>query len=408
MFVLKPLRQRPIALLWSGQVLSAVGDEVYKVALVWVAIGLVGTSAGYLAAIEAGSVLTFGLIGGIWADHWDHRRTMIWVDIVRGLTLLVVPLLALRGALTLWVLVPVAIVVSSLSAFFDPAMQETLPELAHGEVLHATNGLLEATRRLARILGPALVGILNGAVPLIHFFTIDAASFGVSALSIAKLGDSPTRSRPKPKPSTALRRVIDGLRAGFDLVRREPFMRYCIANASITWGMWSLVYMLGLALLLHERMPDRIGAYGLVIASYGCGNLTANLVFASFPIRRPGLVMFLGVLILGAGFVCVALAPSLPLMMIAASVSAVGGPMDDLSFLHVMQRLYRGRDIARIFRFRMAVAYASIFLCFLVSPWLFRHFPIERVLAASGAVIWVSGIVGLIRYGTYRAPEPAA
>jgi hypothetical protein len=238
-----------------------------------------------------------------------------------------------------------------LSAFFDPAMQETLPELAHGEVLSATNGLLEATRRLARILGPALVGLLNGVIPLFHFFTIDAASFGVSALSIRKLGKSPPRET-QPRAGTTFRRIADGLSAGYRLVRREPFMRYCIANAAITWGMWSLVYMLGLALLLHQRMPDRIGAYGLVLASYGCGNLTANLVLASLQIRRPGLVMFTGVTILGAGFILVAYAPSLPLMMAAAAVSAIGGPMDDLSFLHVMQRLYKGRDIAR-WRWRM-------------------------------------------------------
>ncbi len=403
MFVLKPLKHRPIALLWGGQVCSAVGDEVYKVALVWLAVGLVGASAGYLAAVEAASVLVFGLIGGIWADRWNHRKTMFWVDVIRGVAVLTVPFLAMRGALSLPVLIPVAIVVSSLSAFFDPALQEALPELAkEPELLQAANGLLEATRRLARILGPALIGALNGVIPHVHFFTIDALSFGVSALSVAALKeDLPVRPVP-PHVGGTVRRVVDGLLAGWRVVRGHEFMRFCMFASCITWGAWCMAYMLGLALLIHQRMPDRIGAYGLIMASYGVGNLSANIFFASFPIRRPGVLMFSGMIILGTGFICLASAPSLPLMMLAASVSAMGGPMDDLSFLAVMQRSFRGKDIARLFRLRMAFAFSAILCCFLASPTLYTVFPIARVIGASGAAICLVGVIGLIRFRSYR------
>lgn len=188
MFVLKPLKHRSIALLWSGQVLSSIGDETYRVAVVWLAVGLVGADAGYLAAVQAASVLIFGLLGGIWADHWDQRRTMIWVDLLRGLIVLAPPIIASVMPLSIWTLFVVVVTVSSLSALFDPALQAVLPQLAgNKDQLQATNALLQTTRRLAFIAGPGLVGVLQRFIPVVHFFTLDAISFALSASSIAAL-----------------------------------------------------------------------------------------------------------------------------------------------------------------------------------------------------------------------------
>ena len=76
----RALAHRPIRILWACEALSAVGDEVYKVALTWLAVGMIGANAGYLSAAQAGAILVFGLIGGYWADHWDPRRTMLHAE----------------------------------------------------------------------------------------------------------------------------------------------------------------------------------------------------------------------------------------------------------------------------------------------------------------------------------------
>ena len=153
-----PLRQRPIALLWGGQVFSCIGDEVYAVAFVWLAAGLIGTKAGYLTAIQAASILAFSLFGGIWADQWSHRRTMIWVDLARGVAVVALPIMATFKVLSLWTLIPVMIIVSSLRAFFYPALNALVPLLApEKELLHSTNSLMQTTGRFARVIGPAMV-----------------------------------------------------------------------------------------------------------------------------------------------------------------------------------------------------------------------------------------------------------
>src|SRR3954471_446473 len=84
----RALSHPPIFVLWAGEALSAVGDEIYKVALTWIAVGMIGANAGYISAAQAGAILVFGLIGGYWADRWDSLRTMLYADIARGLIVL--------------------------------------------------------------------------------------------------------------------------------------------------------------------------------------------------------------------------------------------------------------------------------------------------------------------------------
>src|SRR5207245_1650431 len=100
-----------------------------------------GSGAGIIVAAESVSMLVFGLLGGVYADRWNRRTVMISVDIMRAVAVAILPLLALTGALQLWHLVVVAIIVGSLSSLFDPALQASLPTLAGDtQTLQATNG----------------------------------------------------------------------------------------------------------------------------------------------------------------------------------------------------------------------------------------------------------------------------
>ena len=212
MLVFKPLKRRAIALLWGGQVLSSIGDEIYGVAMVWLATGLVGVNAGYVTAMQAASVFVFSLIGGIWADHWDHRSTMIRSDIIRGFAVLIPPLFSYFAPPSLLVLTFVGVVISSLSAFFNPALRATVPELVESaELLQATNGLMETTYRFARVIGPGFIALLNAIVPIIHFFTIDAIPFFLSAFTISRLRSQFSAPVKRARTQLTLSAIREGL-----------------------------------------------------------------------------------------------------------------------------------------------------------------------------------------------------
>jgi hypothetical protein len=167
--------------------------------------------------------------------------------------------------------------------------------------------------------------------------------------------------------------------------------------------MWSLGMSLGLGLLLHERMPTQVGAFGAILACYGLGNLISNLVVGSLTIRRPERTLFLGLILVGTGLTAMALAPTLLSMGIAAAIAAVGGPMDDLSLLTIMQGAFRGNAIARIYRLLLAFASGCTLIAFLASPWLFRELTAQQVTTGSGLAILLVGLTGFCRFGLGKA-----
>jgi DHA3 family macrolide efflux protein-like MFS transporter len=399
MLMIRALRNRAIALLWGGQAASAIGDEIYRMALIWIAIGLVGTETGYLAAGQMAALLTLSLLGGKWADHWDHFRTMIWVDSLRALIVCLPVVLIHFMPLSMTILWVVALSLSSLSAFFDPAVQAMIPRFCPDlPTLRAANGLMSTTLRLARVAGPGIVGVCVLFLPTIHFFTLDAITFVISAFSIVALQKQTPARHFARKTEIKKMGFRESVISGFHAIEHSKKMRFIIFAKALTGGSWSLGYSLGLALMVHEIAPHDVRAFGAVIGAYGVGNLGAALYFGNTARTKSYFLMFSGYVCLGVGFVLIALAPNLPLMMLASAIAAIGGPLNDLPFADIVQASFPIEEIAKVFRLRMALETAAMLVAMVFSPFLFRLFPIHTVIAWSGVFTLAIGAAGLIQY----------
>jgi DHA3 family macrolide efflux protein-like MFS transporter len=401
MQIWKALKQRKIRMLWSGQVFSAIGDEVYNIALVWYTAKLIGTNAGFVMAVQAGSIFVFSLIGGIWSDHRDHRKVMITADLIRGGTVLLLPMISFMGEIELWMLIAVAIVVSSLSAFFTPAMTAFLPQLIEERrLLQTTNGLMETTTRFARVVGPGLVALLSRFIPFIHYFSLDAFSFFISAWSIGQAkADRSDVTLPVEKA-----KIRDALSSGFRLTCKVRVVKFVMFSGAPVAAAWNFIFTLGTALLVRERSAGDIGALGLVVFGYGIGNLSSNLIISNFQLHKPDRFVSLGRIIGGCGYIMMALSTNIHEMMLCCAFAAIGGPMTDLGYVNMIQDHFRGINIARVHRFGMATSYAALLVVLLVSPGLFQLFSVEGVVLACAMVILISGLIGL---GFFWKEKPA-
>lgn len=398
MLILRPLRHKPVVWIWSGQVFSAVGDEIHKVALVWLAAGLIGKNTGYLSAIQAASIFFFSLVGGAVADNWDHRRTMIAADVLRGLAVLAIPISIIYWGPSLPVIAAASIVVSGLTAFFDPALKGYLPQLLRDrETLHAANGLMETTGRLGRVFGPGIVGLINNAISVVHFFYLDALSFFVSAWAISRAPRSDNEHKSHAHSFTWAS-ATKGIRSGVDAIKGDRLVQFLTYSNGPVNASWYIVFPLTLGLYLHDRMPENIGALGLIVSAYGLGNVASNLIVANFPLTNAVPWGFAGRLLVGAGFLGLAAAPTLPWMMASAALSATGGPMTDLSFLAVVQRSYDSRAIAKIFRLNLTISYGTLLLVLLLSPKLFELYSYQVVIAVSGGTMALVGAIGFLLF----------
>ena len=409
--ILRPLRDPSLALLWSGLSLSAIGDQLYAVALTWIAVEVFGVAAGYLAALSS-LVLLLAVLGiGRWADGWRPRQSMVRADLARAsVLLLVVAVWIAESAPSGLMLIVAVLALAAGQAVFQPALQMVLAGLVRDPaLLPAANGLLDTTDRSARLLGPGLIALLSGLLPLMHFLTIDALSFILSAAALVLIG----RRRPDPPmPPAAIRQtIIQGIVRGIRAMRGHRLLGFFLATAGPINGAWYAVFYLALPLMLAQRatVGGGLGDFGLVISAYGCTNLAATLVFGGRPLPvRPQFQMLVGTVISGLGMLLLGLASLLPGGAVvpgfaaAAAFGAVGGPMKDIPMAVLRQTRLPQAEMAPAMRVTMAANSIGMLLAMSAMPRAIMQFGLLPMVIACSLVVTGLGLLGLVRLGGWH------
>lgn len=396
------------ALLWISQVLSALGDYLYQIAIIWIAVKVVGSGAGIVAAAESGSLFLCGILGGIFADRWNRRTIMVGVDTLRAVVVLLLAVLTLTGSLQLWHLIIVAILVGSLGAFFEPALQASLPALAKdGNLLQAVNGLMDVTRRLARALGPSLAGLLVAFLPLPHFFTLDGVSFVVSALAIFALGSRfAWKSAHDQGKQHGRLSLLKEIRAALQLILAHQSFTLALIVHGLTSALWRTAFVIGGALFTAQILKAGIGSYGLMVGAYGIGNILMNVCIGSIIIRRRVLVMFTGKIILGVGFLLMVSTIRLPIVLLGSALAGMGGPMFDIMLLTLIQTKLPADHIGKVSSLRLMMEDAGSFLGLLLAVPLFAVLSIPLGIGLCASLMIAAGAISLVYLHIARPSHP--
>src|SRR5919108_1964 len=292
MKLLRPLRERDFALLWTGMTVSLLGDGIYLVAVAWqvydlkndpVALSLVGL------AFTAGMV-AFLLTGGIVSDRVERRRGLVGADLVRAAALLAIGVLSVSDALEVWHLVCLVVLFGAGEAFFGPAFGALVPDVVATEHLVQANSLDQLVRQASgRLIGPALGGFVVAAVGSGSAFIIDAGTFLFSAACIWSLR---VRSLPAPDAERSLRRE---LREGMGFVRDQAWLWSTVVAASM-----AILFFLGplevlLPYVVRNDLDAGPGSYGAIMAPAGLGAVVASLTLSQrgLPERRYLTLMYI-------------------------------------------------------------------------------------------------------------------
>lgn len=404
--MIRALKQPQLLRLWFGQAFSSIGDEIYRVGLIWLAVGLMGENTGYLAAGQTASLMLLSFVGGRWADQWNPRRTMITVDLIRAFIVLIPVVISFFMPNPLYVLWIMAFSLSALSAFFDPATQGLIPVLAKDpSLMKSTNGLMSTTIRMARMIGPAIVGLLSAFIPMIHFFSIDAFTFCVSAFCIYSLKKYIPETSSAHMPKTDFKTSV---MSGFHLARAVPGMDFMYMAKAITAGTWNLVLGIGFPLLVHQITGGDAKYFGLIMASYGVGNFIGALYFGNLDRTNLWRMFFVGQMFLGFGFLAIGFAPTVNWIIIAAAISGFAGPMSDLAFVDTIQQKFNVKDIAKMFRLRMATESSMTLMFTLLSPLLIKLTSVRAIIIMSGSIWLFFGCVGMFYRNKFASPGKVA
>ena len=281
---------RTFRLLFWGQALSVVGDRITPVAIAFAVLGL-GSASDLGLVLAAGGIpfALFALAGGVWADRVGRRRVMLASDVVRALSQGVTAALLLTGNAEVWMLAVLAFVYGTAAAVFMPALMGLIPQTVSHAHLQEANGLLALTRSTASVAGPALAGVLVVSAGSGEAIAVDAATFVVSALCLARmrLGAEPGAASPGGDAVPAGHEpFLAGLRRGWYEVRSRRWL---------TWGLFAMstyhvfvlpsVFVLGPA--LAAKQLDGASSWAAIVAAFGIGGVLGNVLALRLPLRRP-------------------------------------------------------------------------------------------------------------------------
>ncbi|MFO1087225.1 MAG: MFS transporter [Reyranellaceae bacterium] len=420
--VLRPLKDSGIATIWSGLAASTIGEDLFRVAVVWIAAEQIGNAAGYVNAAQYGAMLVVGLIGASLFDRWRADRAMIGAKYASAVLALVPVLGYYVWGISIPLLILSVMGLAALRMVFTPALQSAVPVLVpNRDEMQAINGLFDATWRLARLVGPMLAAVLNTLLPVIHFLSVTAVGFVLSAVAVWAVRDRTYDSSVPPRPSRGgWRGAWDALLDGARLMLREPVTGILLLVNAIANGPWSVALQLAITLIVLEHDPHLFGlhglaALGLIIGTCGVGDVVGNLVAGSVKFQKPLQTMFLGYVAMGTGFVLLALAAwgldnpyKLPAMMASGLISGFGGPFYFIPMITRMQTVFRGVEIARVFRLRLAIMAASMLVFNLGATPLFNLIGPTRTELYLGVLLLIMGIAGHLYFRRVEGRAEAA
>ncbi|OZD66316.1 MFS transporter [Rhodococcus sp. 06-1059B-a] len=286
------LRTRNYRLWASGQIVSLVGTWMQRVAQDWLVLTLSGGNGfavGIVMALQFGPTLLLSVWGGVLADRYDKRKLLMITQVFAAVCGLVLGLLDVGNVVELWHVYVIAFVLGCSSAIDAPVRQSFTIEMVGKETLSNAIALNSMTFNMARIIGPAISGVLITLVGTGWVFLINAASFAAvfGALIAMRAKDLFAVERaPRAKGQ---------VRAGFSYVWGRPDLRVLLATVFVV-STFGLNFPLSLAVLARNSFGSGADAYGLLSTTLAVGTLLG----ATLAARRsttPRLRLFLGAVI---------------------------------------------------------------------------------------------------------------
>ena len=389
-------------LLWSGQVVSAVGSEITYVAYPLLVLALTHSpaKAGLTGFCVTVPWLLFTLPAGALVDRWDRKRVMIAAEAGRALALASVAVALWLDRLTFVQILIAATIEGTLFVFFFVGERAALRNVVPAEQMTTAMAQNEARFFGASLVGSPIGGALFGlgrAVP----FAADAASYGASLVTLAAI------RRPLVAEQAGERRhpwaeMVEGLR----WLWRQPFLR---STTLIVAGSNGLFQATTLAVIVvaqaHGASPAVIG---LILAGWGLGGLAGAAAAAWLGRRLPA-----GAVVIGANWVWAGLLPVVALVPEPVALAAAGagmafvGPAWNVVLGSIEMRLTPPALLGRVQAVQMTAAYGAIPLGSLVGGLLLDRLGSEEAVWALAAGMFAIAVVATLTPSVRRPPVSA-
>jgi len=392
------LLKRNYGLMWGAALVSGIGGFVLLAALPYFVYSTSGSAlaSGGAFMSEMLPMILFPALGGIYADRWKRKPVLVGSDWFRGL--LVLPLVAVHGPSTLWIVYVCGFLGAAVGNFAGPFGSASIPHLVDHDDLGPANAAFSVGGNIATLVGFPLGGILLQRLGLSAVVVLDAASFVVSGLLVGSVNVSleATVGDNVQTESSLLRRTWQEWRDGLGMVRDERWLTLLFVVLALTFlGNGALLTVL--PAFVKTVLNGSAQFYSVVLAAQGAGGIVAAAGIG-FVMKRvsPVQILALGLPAMGA-LAILAGAIALPSVTLVCFFLAGPPALFAVASLNtILQGEVSPGYLGRVFGTFLTVNALSSLLGALLAGALTDRFGSRLIMCAGGSIFLVAGVTAIL------------
>ncbi len=382
----------------SGAIVSNIGTWMQRTAQDWIVLAELthqnATAVGFVMALQFGPQVLLLPVTGYAADHLDRRKLLFATQAAMGLLAFGLGLLTILHVVRLWHVYVFAFLLGSVAAFDAPARQTFVSELVREEDLSNAVALNSTSFNAARMIGPAIAGLLIATVGTGWVFLINGASFVAVLCSLSLLRTSELYLRDRASKQRG------GLVEGFRYVWARPDLKAVLLMLFFI-GTFGLNFPIFISTMAVSVFHKGSGEFGLLTSIMAVGSVTGALLSARRAKPRIGFLIA-GAALFGIGLALAAVMPSyaafgLTLVLIGVSAQTFTTTANGSIQLGTEPKM-RGRVMA-IF---LAIALGTTPIGAPIVGWVADHFGPRWGLSVGAAGGVIAALIGLAYLAKYR------
>jgi MFS family permease len=362
----KKLFDRNFSLLWSGQFVSLMGSEIYSIVLILFLKQETGsgTIMGMVQMARMLPLIALMPFAGALADRWSRKRTIVFSDLICGISMVVLSLFGLKymlhtdvlsiGSITInlssleievWLIVLVTIIMGAASAMFQPAIDSFIPDIVPKDRLKKANSARESSIWTSMLFGQAIGGYLFQVLGAPLLFLVNGASYILSSIEESFMKIPKMEKRNEKGFSDFLKEIREGLSF---VGKRRGIRNLYMISAILQFLNGPLV--IALPFYVEDVMHLQPAFFGYLLASMGLGAVIGSLCLGTLKTtKKEEYVLFaLSFLWFGIAMFFLVLKPDPIILLVICFVNGVANGVDNVITISRIQSTVESRIRGRV------------------------------------------------------------
>jgi MFS family permease len=336
------LAERNYRLFFSSTTISALGDGVAQIALVFAVLDISNSPAsiGIVLAARQAAAAIVTLAAGVWADRLPRHLVLVAASAVQGAVQAIAGTLLLTGHATVLWLAVLAVVYGVADGFVLPASQGLIPAVVSSVRLQQANALLGLSRSALGFVAPALGGVLVTLGSPGSAILLDAGSFGVAAVLLARVAIDARADQVEPEP------FLRELREGWNAFRKQTWIWTTIVFFGIGNFAGASLFVLGP--VVAKRYLGGAWTWSVLVSMFGAGAIVGGVLAMRWRPKRPLLASCVAAIPYGSQTLAMGLHLPWQALAVVAFVTGIGLSIHLALWFTVFQRLVPPEHLSRV------------------------------------------------------------